>query len=192
MTLLHPTDAARSFPGFAPIGEVQSGQALRQRTARPLSEERLTDMSKRTDKLSYVAPQADIGVTTPFAQVLADFEAINARVNEWYERHEEVVVFNASQKAELAAFGWTTARDKVFATPALTAADLAGKIATLYELPGLFDYHPQRLSHQEIVSKGSDADQALLTCYLDALSLGGAVPKGLGQSIEVISPASRS
>ena len=178
MTLLHPTDAARSFPGFAPLGEAKSGQALRQRTARPLSEERLTDMSKRTDKLGYVAPQPQPTIAGPSASAVAvsELQKVNTQVDAWYAAHEGAATIPSEVRAELNALGYTAARDRVFATPALTPQDLAAKIATIWELSSDIEWHPARDDHREIVAKGGDADHALLACYLDALSLGGAVP----------------
>lgn len=133
-------------------------------------------MSKGTSKRGFVAPQPQPAIKTTFAEALANYELTNDRAEAWYAKHEDAVTFTDDQKAELTFIGWRAARDRVFATPALTPNDLAGKIATLCELPGLFDYHPARTSHQEIVAKGGDADHALLACYLDALSLTGAVP----------------
>lgn len=133
-------------------------------------------MSRSSRKRGFVAPQAQPAPSpTAFGEAVANLKAVNAAVDAWYEAHEVGMPTDAD-RAKLAAFGYTAARDRVFSTPALTAEDLAAKIATLWEVCHDIDWHPARDDHREIIAKGGDADHALLTCYLDAQALAGVLP----------------
>lgn len=175
MTLLHPTDAARSFPSFAPLGEAQSGQALRQRTARPLSEERLTDMSKRTDRLGYVAPQA-----TEFGHRLAAWksavaasDALKAPADESGEgRDAYEAALDRVVPAEDAA------ADALVATPAETIEQVALKVDAIYRRwvggASLAELETRRWIAALPADKQqttTDKAQCLLALYLDLTGL---------------------
>lgn len=148
------------------------------RTGRPLSEERLTVMSNPARKRGFVAAQAYavVGAQSASAAAVAALREVNERVDAWHEAHEGEVPVSPQAQRELDAIDYKGARDRVFATPALTPQDLAAKIATIWEFSRDIEWHPGRDDHREIVAKGGDADHALLACYLDAMSLAGAVP----------------
>lgn len=133
-------------------------------------------MSAPARKHGFVAPQPQPASSpTALAEAVEHLKAVNAAVDAWYEAHESVEPTDEA-KAELEALDYIAARDRVFATPAMTAADLAAKVATLWEVCHDIDWHPAREDHREIIAKGDEADHALLTCYLDAQALAGVVP----------------
>ncbi len=173
MTLLHPTDAARSFPGFAPLGEAKSGQALRQRTARPLSEERLTDMSKRTDKLGFVAPQAtEFGVRAEvWRKAVAATDAMKApadRSAEAQDQYEDELA--AAVDAE------DDAAEAIIGAPVETTAQIALKVDVMFRRwmgGGSFADPKVRKQVANLAPAGfrqkddRDMAQCLLALYLD-------------------------
>lgn len=175
MTLLHPTDAARSFPGFAPMGEAQSGQALRQRMARPLSEERLTDMSKRTDKLGYVAPQA-----TEFGNRLVAWKSAVAASDALKAPADQSVEADDTYDAELARVvtAEDAAAEALVGTPAETTEQIALKVDAIYRrwVGGASLAEPE--TRRQVASWPSDGQQTtadmaqcLLALYLDLTGL---------------------
>lgn len=169
MTLLDNNDAARSFPGFAPNGDAQSGRTLRQRTARPLSEERLTHMSTDTGKRGFVASQ-------PAAAISAlDFAA---RLSAYHSARAKLEATDVEDEAGIKAAcdAMIRAQEALIATPVRPPALIAEKVNALYHRFGgeREDNLSDPTTQAEIIGmadlwKGSEEDvgQCLLSVYLD-------------------------
>lgn len=159
MTLLDPTDAARSFPGFAPNGEAQSGRTLRQRTARPLSEERLTHMSKTTGKRALVASQPAAAISVlDFAAASEAFAA--ARAKDGTARTEVQSAAIADLIAERA--------DRLIGIPTTVRSQIAEKVNAFLWLHGCTSGDLSDPATQErIAASHNEPAKCLLAIYLD-------------------------
>ncbi|MGA0543694.1 hypothetical protein ACO2Q1_00300 [Brevundimonas sp. VNH65] len=138
-------------------------------------------MSKSKGKRGFVAPQVNAPAVSSFSQALASFDAAERASDAWCRKHENLLSsdYSPEQKAErdrLSA-SYRSALDELFGVRATTAADLADKIASLYWLMEDVEYNPRTETAAEIITHGSDADQALLACYLDAKALAGDSPR---------------
>ncbi|HYC98499.1 hypothetical protein [Brevundimonas sp.] len=166
MTMLDQNDAARSFPGFASNGDAQSGRTLRQRTARPLSEERLTVMSRTTGKRGFVPAQATASVQS--LDFAAAAEAFRAAV---------ALDGTATSEAENDATADLIAEraDRLIGVPASDPAQIAEKVNAFLWLHGctsgnLSDPATQR----RIATSQNEPAKGLLALYLDLTALADA------------------
>lgn len=163
MTLLDHNDAARSFPAFATKGEAQSGRTLRQRTARPLSEERLTQMSNSTGKRAYAPAQVTASLSA--LDFAAAHEAFGAALFKVEQASGDEAAVDAA--ADIAA----DCADQLLGIPTADPAQIAAKLDTYNWLHpiGAGPLHDTQ-SQRRIASSNNEAAKGLLAIYLDLVS----------------------
>lgn len=169
MTLLDTADAARSFPGFAPNGDAQSGRTLRQRTARPLSEERLTRMSNSTGKRAYAPAQVTASLSA--LDFAAAHEAFGAALFKIEQASGDEAAVDAA--ADVAAY----CADRLLGVPTIDPAQIAAKVDAYNWLhpTGAGPLHDAQ-SQRRIASSDNEAAKGLLAIYLDLVTAAQAGP----------------